>query len=109
MNSMARSRRLADVVEEAQHLRLDRDVERRDRLVGDQELGLHRQGAGDADALPLAARELVRIALERVRVELDQRHSRRARVQRLGTCGRPKLTGPSMIDWPTVRRGLSER
>ncbi len=42
------------------HLCLDRDVERRDRLVGDDELGVQRESARDADALTLPARELVR-------------------------------------------------
>ncbi len=34
-------------------LRLDRDVERRDRLVADDDIGLHRQCAGNGDALAL--------------------------------------------------------
>ncbi len=41
-------------------LRLERHVEGRDGLVGDQHLGLHGEGAGEADALPLAAGDLVR-------------------------------------------------
>ena len=41
-------------------LRLDRHVERGDRLVGDDQLGIERQRAGDRDALPLTAREFVR-------------------------------------------------
>ena len=48
------------VVEQVDHLRLDRDVERRDRLVGDDQLRVQRERARDADALSLAARELVR-------------------------------------------------
>ena len=52
----------AQLHEQVEHLRLDRDVERGDRLVADQELGLHRERAGDADAGALAAGELVRIA-----------------------------------------------
>ena len=74
MNSIARSRRCADLVEQREHLRLHRDVERGHRLVGDQELGLHRQRARDADALALAAGELVRIAIERVGVEPHELH-----------------------------------
>ena len=42
--------------------RLHRDVERRDRLVGDHDLGVAGEGAGDADALLLAAGELARHA-----------------------------------------------
>ena len=52
-----------ELVEKLDHLRLDRDVERGDRLVADDELGLERQRAGDGDALALAAGELVRVAL----------------------------------------------
>src|ERR1700759_2525228 len=36
-------------------LRLDRNVERGDRLVADDEAGLDRQRPGDADPLPLTA------------------------------------------------------
>jgi hypothetical protein len=48
------------------------DVERRHRLVGDEQLGLHHQGAGDREALPLPARELVRIAVDGACVEAHQ-------------------------------------
>ena len=61
----------AQLHEQVQHLRLDRHVERRHRLVADQELGLHRERAGDADARALAARELVRKAPHQRRVETD--------------------------------------
>src|SRR5581483_7976755 len=40
-------------------------------LVGDDELRPEREGAGDPDALPLAAAELVRVAPERLRPEPD--------------------------------------
>ena len=49
------------VLQQVDHLGLDRDVERGDRLVGDDQVGLERQRPGDADALPLAAGELVRV------------------------------------------------
>ena len=52
------------VLEQVDDLRLDRDVEGRDGLVGDDHLRLQRERAGDADALALAARELVREALD---------------------------------------------
>jgi hypothetical protein len=48
------------VLHDVEDLRLHRDVERRGRLVADQELGLGRERARDRDALPLPARELVR-------------------------------------------------
>ena len=62
---------LLQLLQQQQDLRLHRDVERGDRLVGDDQLGLQRQGAGDADALALAAAELVRVAVERGRRQAD--------------------------------------
>ncbi len=59
------------ISEQVDDLRLDRNVERRDRLVEHHELGVERQGPGDADPLPLAAGELVRIAIEVARIEAD--------------------------------------
>jgi hypothetical protein len=56
---------------QVEHLRLDRDVERGDRFVGDDEVGLARQGAGDADALALTAGELVRVPVAVVGVQPD--------------------------------------
>ena len=53
-------------------LRLHRDVERRDRLVGDDERRIQRERAGQADALALSAAELVRIPRELRPVEPDQ-------------------------------------
>src|SRR4029450_12416086 len=49
--------------EQVDHTGLDGDVERRDRLVEDQHLGLESEGPGDADALTLAAGKLVGIAV----------------------------------------------
>src|SRR4051812_44525549 len=57
------------LLEQVDDLRLDRDVERGDRLVGDDELRLQRDRARHADALALAAGELVREAVVVLRVE----------------------------------------
>ena len=46
---------------QTQDLRLRRHVERRGRLIGDQQRGLQHQRHRDHDALALAARELVRV------------------------------------------------
>ena len=62
------------LAQQVEDLRLDRDVERRDRLVGHDHLRLERERAGDADALALAARELVRIAVVVLGVEPDPVH-----------------------------------
>ena len=50
--------------EQLQDLRLHGDVERRGRLVGDEQVGLVGERHGDHDALALAAGELVRIGAE---------------------------------------------
>ena len=63
---------LLQIHQQVDHLRLHRDVERRHRLVEDDERRVERERARQADALPLAAAELVRIALEVRRVEADE-------------------------------------
>ena len=62
------------VVEQVDDLRLDRHVERRDRLVGDDQARVERERARDADALPLAAGELVRVAVVVLGREPDDVH-----------------------------------
>jgi hypothetical protein len=49
-------------LQQVEDLRLRGDVERGGRLVGDQQARVQRDGHGDADALALAARQLVRVA-----------------------------------------------
>ena len=61
-------------LQQVEDLRLDRDVERRDGLVADDQLGAQRERASHADALALAARELVRIAVVVLRVHAAARH-----------------------------------
>ena len=51
------------VGQQVQHLRLNRHIERRYRLVGHEQRGIEHQGARDGDALALAAGEHVRIAV----------------------------------------------
>ena len=60
------------VVEQVDDAGLNRHVEGGDRLVEDQQLGLEHEGPGDADALALAARELVGVAVGVVRLEAHQ-------------------------------------
>ena len=66
----------AQIVEEIENLRLHRDVERRDRFIADEQLRSEREGARDADALALAARETMRIAAEEARIEAGRLHQR---------------------------------
>ena len=56
---------------EVQDLRLDRQVERGYRLVGDDEARADRERTRDADTLTLAAAELVRVAVVVLRTEPD--------------------------------------
>jgi hypothetical protein len=57
--------------EQVDDLRLDRHVERRDGLVEDDQGRVEGERAGDADALPLAAGELVREAVAVLGAEAD--------------------------------------
>ena len=63
---------LLQIEQQVHDLRLHGDVERRDRLVGDDERRLERERARDADALPLAAAELVRVLVDVGGVEPDE-------------------------------------
>src|SRR5260370_11569202 len=55
-------------LEQVDDLRLDRDVERGDRFVADDEGWADRERPRDPDALPLTARKLVRIAVGESRI-----------------------------------------
>ena len=62
---------LLQVAHEVEHLRPHRHVERGDRLVGHDEVGLEGERAGDGDALELATRELGGVALDHVAAHAD--------------------------------------
>src|SRR5690606_10615697 len=62
---------LLQVGKEVEHLCLHGHVERRDRLVADDEIRFDGEGARDADALALAAAELVRVARRMKRAQPD--------------------------------------
>ena len=92
-----RPRLVADVHQQPQDLRLDGHVERRGRLVGDQDLRIAGQRRCDHRALAHATGELVRIAVvlaRRVgeadlRQHLDRRRARGAGVRAPGGSGCP--------------------
>ena len=71
MNTNAMPRSLAQILQQVHHLGLDGHVQRGHRLVGDDHLGLDRERPGDADALPLAAGELVRVPVVVLGVQAD--------------------------------------
>ena len=60
--------------EQVDDLRLDGNVERGDRFVGDDELGFDGERAGDGDALALAAGKFVRIFFQEPRRQADLFH-----------------------------------
>ena len=95
------------VEQEIDDLRLDRHVERRDRLVADQEPRLGRQRAGQHDPLALAARELMRIAVEVVRLQADRPQDRQRLVAPLGRRADGWITSGSMTCLPTAIRRSS--
>ena len=65
------------VHEQVDDLRLHRDVERRDGLVADDDPGLDRERARDAEALALAAGEFVRVLAHLVGPQADAREQPR--------------------------------
>ena len=60
------------IAQQVQDLRADRHIQRRHRLVADDEFRFHRERAGNGDALALAAGEFVGIATRKARLEPDQ-------------------------------------
>ena len=57
------------IAQQIDNLRLYGHIERACRLVQHDEFGLQHHGAGDGDALALAAGKLVRVAILRLRVK----------------------------------------
>ena len=88
-------------------LRLHRNVQRGHRLVAHHEVRLQHQRAGDADALALAAGELVRIAAQVRGAEADpfqRRDNAGARVRRAAAARAAAAAGRRSA--PTLRRGF---
>ena len=62
-----------EVLHEIENLRLDRDVEGRNRLVGDNQTRIQGQRPGQTDTLTLPTRELVGVAVSHLRIETHRR------------------------------------
>ena len=103
---------LLQVLQQVDHLGLDRHVERRHRLVADDQLGLDGERAGDADALALAAREFVREAVHVVGLQADRLEQLRRRglpspsasVASLWMVSASPMIAPTFM--PRVQRGV---
>ena len=108
MNTNVRSALAASSADQLEDLGLHRHVERRGRLVEHDDGGVHRQGAGDGDALGLAAGQLVGPAAEDRRRRGRRGRRAWARRRSCSAAGSPMADIGSRIAWPAVRRGLSE-
>ena len=102
---------LAQLVEDREDACPHRDVEHRDRLVRNEQLGLEDEARRDRDPLSLAARELVR---EPVDEELGgrqpdalERVAPRAALRRARADAVRSRSGSSTVD-PTRNRGSSD-
>ena len=93
---------------EVRDLRLRRGVERRQRLVEDDDGRVRRERTGDGDALALAARELVWIAARGSFGKPDLHEESAIWAARCDREARPSTASASPICSPTRRRGLSE-
>ena len=94
--------------QQVENLRLDRDVERRDRLVGDDEVRLDGERPRDADALPLSTAELVRLAVGELRREPDAVEQFVDPLSRLAFGGDAVHAQHLPSVWRTVIVGLSD-
>ena len=65
---------LLKLFDEIENLRLDRDIQRGDWFIRDDELGFRRQRPGDGNALTLATRKLVRIFPHHPCIQADGGH-----------------------------------
>src|SRR5215510_7862984 len=70
--NVSEGKALAKVGEQVEHLRTNRDIERRNRLVTNNKLRFNCESARDRDALPLSAGKFVRVSLSISRVEPDE-------------------------------------
>jgi len=80
---------VAQVAQQVEDFGAHRYIEHRYRLIGDQQLGLEDERAGDADALALPARQIVRVAVKEVlrRLQADFRQRRRDALDFVGARG----------------------
>ena len=83
--------------QQVQYLRTHRDVERRDRLIADEACGLGCDRAGDRDALPLPARELVRVAMPEALGGREARILERGRGAQHTLVARPALHAQGLL------------
>ena len=104
--SMVRPWLAAYALQQVEDFRLHREIERGGRLVEEQDARLHDQRPRDGDALALAARDLVGIAIAVLAAPMPT--SRSARSMRRSTSSSPWMASGSERILSTVWAGLSE-
>ena len=104
---VGQSELVLQLVEQVDDLRLDRDVERGDRLVEQDQLRIDGQRPRDADPLALAAGELVREAAEVLGMQADPLEQLTALGSIPSLCTPRSRSGVARI-WPTRLRGFSD-
>src|SRR5688500_18529641 len=67
-------------------LRLNGNVESRNRFVGNDQLRIKRESSRDADSLALTTRELVRVAIHVIRIKSDASQKSRNTIAALTLC-----------------------
>ena len=100
----------AQLLDQVEHLGLDRGVEPRGRLVQHQQVGIGGERHGEHDPLLLAARELVRVAAQHPRRVRDLHRSSmmpEAAIARLSRAHARWKRNTSAICSPTFIDGLS--
>ena len=71
---IGQSHLLLKILHQIQDLGLDGNVQGRHRLVTDDQLGLHGQGAGDADTLTAAAVQLMGVGVDQTVCQSNDLH-----------------------------------
>ena len=101
---------IAEIAQQAKDLDLDRDVERRGRFVGDQDLRPAGERDGDHDPLAHAARQLVRIGRQLQRGIRDPHHLEQlARPRQRGRAGHAIVDADGFRDLIAERQDRIER
>ena len=63
---------LLQVFQEVDYLGLDRNIQRGDWLIADNQIGISRQGTRNPNALALPTRKFMRVAVHKFRVQSNQ-------------------------------------
>ena len=78
-------------LDQVDDLRLNRNIKRRYRFVGDYEIGLRGEGARDTNTLLLSSRELMRVAFDVPGTEADGLHDVADTIFSFGSTGHPEV------------------